>query len=117
VNGLVTFVISDPSKQPSASVLSQWGASWLAWGALQPSQYVYNAQEDVLTNANGVYYYNLVMYRQTLANPAFTSSIANVSQMPLAQQSAAMGSYWPQIGYCKLQAFQTLGPACIARNR
>ncbi len=117
VNGMVTFVISDPSKQPPASVLSQWGASWLAWGALQPSQYVYNAKADILTNADGVYYYNLVMYRQTLANPAFTSSIANVSQLPLVLQQAAMGGYWPKIGYCKLQDFQTFGPACIGPSR
>jgi hypothetical protein len=117
VNGLVTFVISDPSNQPSASVLTQWGASWLPWGALAPSDYVYDAQENILNNGNGVYYYDFLIYRQTGASPAFIHSIANVSQMPLALQPAAMGEYWPEIGYCKLQDFQTLGPACVSRSQ
>jgi len=112
VNGYVTFVISDPTNQPSASVLSQWGASWLPWGALEPNDYVYNAEEQILTNANGVYYYNLVMYRQTFAASTFTQSIANISKLPVALQKAAMGAYWPTIGYCTLQTFQTSGPAC-----
>ncbi len=116
VNGLVTFVISDPSNQPSASVLSQWGASWMAWGALEPSDYVYNPKEDTLNNANGVFYYDLVVYRQTLANPSFMRSIANVSQLPLGHQQAAMGAYFPEIGYCKLQDFQIWGAACIGRG-
>ena len=115
-NGYVTFVISDPSYQPSTSVLSQWGASWLAWGALEPDDYVYNAEEDVLTNANGVFYYCNMMYRQTLANPAFLSSITNVSTLPITEQQAAMGAYWPKIGYCTLQAFETSGPDCIGQS-
>jgi hypothetical protein len=115
VNNLATFVISDPSKQPSAAVLNHWGASWVAWGALLPGQSVYGSQEQLMTNADGVFYYDRVLYRQTLASSSFIQSIANVSQLPASGQQAAMGAYWPVIGYCRLAAFVVQGPACLGR--
>ncbi len=115
VNGLVTFVISDPSYQPSASVLEKWGAEWIAWGALEPGDSVYDAQENLLTNANGVFYYNAVFYRQTVANPLFLQSIANVSNLPNQLAQTAMGEYAPQIGYCTAQGFENWGAGCIGR--
>jgi hypothetical protein len=113
VNGMVTFVVSDPSKHPAPAVLSQWGAEWIAWGALAPGDFVYGAQGNTLTNANGVYFYDTVIYRQTVADPSFIQSINNVASLAPASQQAAMGPYWPQIGYCTLSGFQTLGTACI----
>ena len=115
VNGFVTFVISDPSKRPSADVLSQWGAVWLPWGALGPGDVMYNINGLPLSNADGVFYYNLMLYRQTIANPAFAQSIKNIAQLPFNQQKNAMGDYWPTIGYCTKATFQTKGPACFGR--
>ena len=113
VGGFVTFVVSDPSKRPSDAVLGQWNANWLPWGALEPGDTVYDIDLNPLTNANGVYYYGLMLYRQTVTDASFTQSILNVGQLPRAQQQAAMGEYWPQIGYCKTAAFQSLGAGCI----
>jgi hypothetical protein len=113
LNGFVTFVISDPGKRPADAVLSQWGASWIAWGALEPGDVVYDINMNPLTNSNGVFYYGLILYRQTMASPAFAQSIANVSQLPISQRQAAMGDYWPIIGYCTAAQFQALGAGCI----
>jgi hypothetical protein len=112
VNGFATFVISDPNRKPSDDVLRQWGANWIAWGALAPGESIYNAWGQLLTNADGVFYYNLVMYRQTVANPAFAASMFNAAGKPRDEARALMGDYWPEIGYCSLQNFQTLGPNC-----
>ena len=114
-DGFVTFVISDPSQRPPDSVLSQWGASWIPWGALTPGEFVYDINQNVLTNADGVFYNNALFYRQTMANPTFTQSINNVSQLPLRQRRAAMGDYWPVTGYCTSAAFQALGAGCIGQ--
>ena len=113
INGYVTYVISDPSKQPSPSVLSQWGAAWIAWGALEPSDVLYGPGGQVLTNANGVLYYNPLIYRQTQANPLWPQSIYNVTKLPPPMQQKAMGAYWPTIGYCTLSQFNALGVGCI----
>jgi hypothetical protein len=113
VNGFVTFVISDPSKRPSASVLEKWGAVWLAWGALEPGDSVYDPKGGVLTNADGVFYYNNLLYRQTFPSATFIHSIDYASRVPRQQAPGAMGEYWPQLGYCKALSFQTFGPSCI----
>jgi hypothetical protein len=113
VDGFVTFVISDPARKPGDSVLNKWGAEWIAWGALAPGDFVFDARENVRTNASGVYYYNALLYRRTVSNPAFAASITNLAGLPRQQAQSAMGDYWPQIGYCALQDFQTLGPACL----
>ena len=113
VGGFVTFVISDPVAKPSDSVLNKWGAEWLAWGALASGDSIYDARGNVMTNASGPYYYNAVLYRQTVSSPAFAASITNVSALPRQQAQSAMGDYWPQLGYCALQDFETVGPACL----
>jgi hypothetical protein len=113
VNDFVTVVISDPSKRPSETVLSQWGASWMPWGALGSLDSVYGTKGTLLTNANGVFYYDMVMYRQTMSDPSFAESITNVSKLPASQRKAAMGEYWPTIGYCTNAQFQSLGARCL----
>jgi hypothetical protein len=113
LNGYATFVVSDPSKRPSDAVLAQWGATWLPWGALLPTDVIYGVKGNALTNADGVFYYGLLIYRQVEADPNFTQSIANVSQLPVLQRPGAMGEYWPKIGYCRAAAFQNLGAGCI----
>jgi hypothetical protein len=113
VNGIVTLVISDPGNAPGASVLNQWGAQWIAWGALESSDILYNAEGQVVTNANGVFYYNHLFYRELLPSTSFVHSIAAVSQLPTSLQQQAMGAYWPQIGYCSLSAFTSGGASCI----
>lgn len=113
VDGFVTIVISDPSKMPSSAVLNQWGATWVAWGALEPTDVMYNVRGQALTNADGVFYYNPILYRQTEATSSWAQSIRNVSKLPVALQPAAMGDYWPTIAYCTASQFETLGAGCI----
>jgi hypothetical protein len=113
INGFATFVISDPSKRPSEAVLQQWGAKWLPWGALQPNDVIYSVNGEPLTNASGVFYYGLLVYRQLNPDPNFAESIANISKLPLGQRRAAMGDYWPATAYCKAAEFQAVGPRCI----
>ena len=112
-NGFVTFVISDPAYRPSSNVLSQWGATWIAWGALEPNDSLITTNGTVLTNADGVFYNDSVVYRQTAADPNFAQSIENISQLPAGSQQAAMGDYWPQIGYCSAADFQSKGAGCL----
>jgi hypothetical protein len=114
-NGFATFVISDPSKQPDPSVLSQWGATWIAWGALMPGDVVYDINYNPLSNADGVFYFGALLYRQTIADPNFAQSIANVSTLPSSQRKAAMGDYWPVIGYCQASQFASKGAGCIGQ--
>jgi hypothetical protein len=116
VNGFVTFVISDPSRAPTDAVLNQWGATWLPWGALLPTDSITNARGKTLTNDDGVFFYNLILYRQTLADPKWLQSIENVSKLPRADRRTAMGDYWPLIGYCTIEAFNANGAACMPRN-
>jgi hypothetical protein len=114
INGFVTIVISDPSKRPSDTALSQWGATWLPWGALGAQDFVYDGDHNQLTNADGVHYYNFLLYRQTMASPNFAESISNVSKLPANQRQAAMGVYWPAIGYCTRPQFHESGASCFA---
>jgi len=114
-NGFVTFVISDPSKRPSVDALEKWGAVWLPWGAIGPNDVIPDA-DRTWTNADGVFYYNLVLYRQTLSSPSFLQSIENVSKLPPTQWKDAMGDYWPTIGYCTAAAFQADGFVCSDRQ-
>lgn len=115
VNGSATFVISDPSKRPSNSTLSQWGASWLPWGALQPGDVIFDIDGKELDSSDGVFYFGLIIYRQTMADPNFAQSIVNVSKLPNSDREAAMGDYWPKIGYCTSAAFLSRGADCIAK--
>ncbi len=116
LNGYATFVISDPSNQPSASVLSQWGATWIAWGALEYStDFLYNENYQPFTSADGAFYYNVLLYRQTLASSSFQQSMANISKLPTILQKAAMGAYWPVSGYCSIAQFQSAGAGCITQ--
>jgi len=115
VNGFVTFVISDPSKRPAAAILQQWGATWIPWGAMRAEDSVYNINGRQLTNADGVFYYNHLLYRQTLADPIFAESIANVSQLRPTQWKQAMGDYWPAIGYCSRAQFEARGADCMGQ--
>jgi hypothetical protein len=114
LNGFVTFVISDPSKRPSSAVLQQWGAVWLPWGAIGPNDVISDTSGNSWTNADGVFYYNLVLYRQTMASPSFAQSIQNVAQLPFNQSKDAMGDYWPTIGYCTGATVQANGPSCFS---
>jgi len=115
LNGMATFVICDPSYVPSAAVLSQWGATWIPWGAMENGDVIYNAQGEPLTNADGVFYYGVIIYRQTEANPNFIQSIVNAESLPVAARRAAMGEYYPSIGYCTSIAFAQYGAGCIGQ--
>src|SRR5207249_1871487 len=103
-----------PSKRPTDAVLNQFGATWLPWGALLPSDSIYDARGNLLTNANGVFYYGLLLYRQTLADPNWAQSIENISKLPRSERQAAMGPYWPSIGYCKIESFTRSGAGCLS---
>src|SRR5262249_865103 len=116
LNGFATFVISDPSKRPSDAVLQKWGASWLPWGALLPTDVIYGINGNAMNNADGVFFYGVVLYRQTEASPNFKQSIATIQQLPILQRQAAMGDYYPDIGYCRAAAFELSGPGCIRRQ-
>ena len=113
VNGFVTYVISDPGQKPSSSTLSQWGATWIAWGALESTDALYNQFGQTVTNANGVLWYNPVIYRQTESETNWLQSIRNVSSLPASMQPVAMGAYWPTVGYCTSSAFEALGAGCL----
>lgn len=113
LDGFVTVVFSDPSNKPSKSTLETWGANWLPLGALLDNDVVYDIDENPLTNADGVYYYSLIIYRQVVPNPSWSQSMQAVSHLPAAQRRYTMGDYWPEVGYCKSKDFKNLGPACI----
>jgi len=107
------YVVCDPSLAPAASTLAMWGATWIPWGALEPQDFVYNPAKQPLTNADGVFYLGHLQYTQFSVDPSFTQGIYNVAQIAPSQQQAAMGAYWPQIGYCSVQSFVDLGAGCI----
>lgn len=113
VDGFVTVVFSDPSNKPSNSQLQTWGASWLPFGALLDTDVVYTLDGEPKTNADGIYWYGFILYRQTLANPSWTQSMSAVGQLPRTQVKAAMGDYYPKIGYCRKSDFKKLGAGCI----
>jgi hypothetical protein len=117
LNGFATFVISDPSKRPADAVLQRWGASWIPWGALLPTDVIDDIDGNQLTIADGVFYYGLILYRQTRANPAFAQSIENVAKVSPRLRQQAMGDYWPKLGYCSAADFEAGGAACIRSTR
>ncbi|MFN0100876.1 MAG: hypothetical protein ACKV2U_02175 [Bryobacteraceae bacterium] len=116
-DGYGAVVISDPSKKPSDQVLAQHSAAWLPWGALFPGDSVYDIDDNVLDNSSGVYYQGLVIYRQTIPNPTWTQSFTAIGLLPRDQWKAAMGDYWPAIGYCRASEFTLHGAGCIAPRR
>jgi hypothetical protein len=67
----------------------------------------------MLTNNDGLFWGGTVIYTQVFADPGFSQSIENVSRLPPSLQRAAMGDYWPSIGYCSLAGFTSLGAGCI----
>jgi hypothetical protein len=115
-DGYASFVVSDPGAKPSDDALAMHRANWIAWGAL-------NLPEDVVHDRMGrawgidspVHFYNLLLYRQTEASATFTQSFRAVSDLPLDQQQAAMGKYWPIGGYCTTAGFNALGFGCVGR--
>jgi len=116
IGGFATFVISDPSNRPSDAVLAQWGASWIPWGALLPTDTIYDINDLPLTNADGVFYNGAILYRQTEADPNFSQSIVNIAKLPPSQRPAAMGDYYPTIGYCTATRFAAFGAGCIRQR-
>jgi len=113
-NGNATFVISDPGSAPTPASLTQFHATWIAWGALDSSaDVVYDRNQQPWGTNTPVFYYNHLLYRQTLASPSFTQSMVNTAVLPRNQQRAAMGSYWPVSGYCATADFQLHGVGCI----
>jgi len=109
------IVISDPGSEPSQAAMTQFKATWLPWGALDlPTDVVYDGHQQPWGIDTPVQYYNFVFLRQTLANPAFTQSMAAVSLLPTSEQQAAMGAYWPVSGYCSTAAFEARGARCLS---
>lgn len=114
-DGRATFVVSDPGAKPSEAALAGHSARWLPWGALAlPDDVVYDRRGRAWGRNSGVHYYNKLLYRQTLASPAFTQSLEAISALPNALQQAAMGDYWPVSGYCSTASFEAFGVGCIA---
>ncbi len=88
VNGDATFVIS--STQPAGATAAA-GINWLPLGS---------------GPGNGLPALDDVVYRQMLASPSFTQSIAAV-RSPLA--ILTMLSYYPAAAYCTVAVFQQEG--------
>lgn len=88
-NGIATFVISSPSDQPPNATAAD-GVNWLPWGTSSKR-------------------YGVIIYRQMLADPAFTESIASVPAG--GSPAATMGPYLPQIAYCSEAEFAADGAA------
>jgi hypothetical protein len=115
-DGFATIVISDPGSEPNSATLTKYYATWLPWGALDlPTDVVYDINQQPWGVDTPVEYYNNVIYRQTLANASFTESFYNVAQLPLSEQKAAAGKYWPVSGYCSTAAFEASGAACLSQ--
>ena len=113
-NGYAVIVVSDPGSKPSAAALARYRATWLAWGALAlPTDVVFDDHQAAWGTNTPVHFYSTVMFRQTLANSAFTQSFAAVFALPLSQQQAAMGAYWPVSGYCSSAGFESYGIYCL----
>jgi len=112
-DGYATVVISDPSNRPSAEVLAQHAAKWIPWGALMPGDTVYDEYDQPKTNADGVFYQGLVLYRQTMPNPGWSQSFTAVGKLPRDQWRPAMGDYWPTSGYCRAADFVAFGAGCF----
>ncbi|MFN0104962.1 MAG: hypothetical protein ACKV2U_23115 [Bryobacteraceae bacterium] len=117
LNGYATVVISDPSTKPPSQVLARHAAVWLPWGALLSGDFIYDIEGNVLDNNSGAYYQGIILYRQTVPNPSWAQSFTAVGQLPPAQWKAAMGDYWPTIGYCRSVTFAQQGASCITGSR
>lgn len=116
VQGYATFVVSDPGSRPSDEALSRFRANWLAWGALYlPTDYVYDRARRRWSIDTPVHFYNVLLYRQTLASPAFAQSFAAAFPLPPEQWPSATGPYWPVGGYCSTADFDLLGVGCVGR--
>ena len=112
--GYALIVISDPGSAPSAAALAQFNATWLAWGALDlATDVVYDRSQKPWGVKTPVHYYNTILYRQTLASTSFIRSFYHIAQIPLAEQKAAAGPYWPVSGYCSTASFEANGANCL----
>jgi hypothetical protein len=112
--GYATFVVSDPGSKPSDTALQTFRARWIPWGALYlPDDVVYDRGRKPWGLNTPVHFYNMLIYRQTQADPSFTQSMKAISLLPPAEQRAAMGPYWPVSGYCSKSAFETKGVNCL----
>jgi hypothetical protein len=115
-NGFATFVVCDPGSLPSARSMQAFSATWVPWGALDlPTDVVYDREKRPWGISTPVHYYNVLMIRQTDANPTFTQSYTAIAPLPAARQQAAMGDYWPVGGYCSTADFNRYGAACVGK--
>ncbi len=115
-NGFVTFVVSDPGSKPNAAAMQAFSATWIPWGALDlPTDVVYDRTQRAWGINTPVHYYNALIIRQTDAAATFTQSYQAVMQLPIDQQAAAMGDYWPVGGYCSTADFNSYGAACVGK--
>jgi len=117
VNGYATFVISDPDYKPDDATLAKWGATWMPFGALLPTDIVYDVYGTALSAADGAYYNGLILYRQTMANPSWQQSMASVGKYEPPLWPKMMGDYWPSIDYCSAVDFSIKGARCISTQR
>lgn len=117
LNGMVTIIISDPSKKPSDDVLAKFGASWIAWGALQPGDQMFDVNHRLKNIRDGVFFQGAIIYRQVLANPSFDQAIDKITNLPRTAWPSVMGEYFPEIGYCPLSSFEALGAACAQQQK
>ena len=111
-DGYTTVVISDP---PTGLRTRSWRSTlkWIPWGALMPGDTVYDEFDQPKTNADGVFYQGMVLYRQTMANPSWNQSSTAVGKLPRDQWRPAMGDYWPTSGYCTAADFVAFGAGCF----
>lgn len=86
-DGYARFVISDIADRPAGG-----GFDWIPWG--------------------GLYYEGFIGYRQLLADPSYTQSIAHLERG--ADGPAVMGPYWPDVRYCAKSTIESSGfDACF----
>ncbi len=88
--GTATFVISTPANRPANATTAD-GINWIPFGS----------------GTTGT-----LIYRQVLASPSFSQSIA---QAPAGDLAGTMGSYLPQIAYCSQAEYAAAGASgCLA---
>ncbi len=83
--GIATFVLSAPADRP-ANATTESGVNWIPWGGAA---------------------LGLIVYRQLLAAPSFGQSIAAAAAG--GSLVAGMGTYFPQIAYCSVAVFESVG--------
>lgn len=83
--GYATFVVSPASDRPSNATAAD-GVNWLPWGDAEDSE---------------------ILYRQELASPTFSQSIANAPAS--GSLTTTMGRYTPQVSYCTEATFERTG--------